>query len=109
MSAENIRRLFRFIDWVMNLPKDLEDAFSEEAQEYEKEKHMPYVSTFERVETRRGFYKGIEAMLDLRFGEQGLQLMPEIRVMSAISTCSNPFFDASKTAASPDERRLWTK
>jgi hypothetical protein len=41
--------LYRFIDWVLALPKDLEIDFQEELTRYEKEKDMPYVTSAERI------------------------------------------------------------
>lgn len=41
---------------------------------------MPFVTTPERVGRRAGIRRGIEVVLRLRFGEDGLKLMPEIRI-----------------------------
>ena len=40
---------------------------------------MPYVTSIERLGRRKGMCQGIEALLRVRFGEEGLKLMPEIR------------------------------
>ena len=68
---------------------------------------MPYITSVERIGMQKGLLKGIEAMLEYRFGEEGLLLLPEIRqildeqVLDAV-------LQASKTAATPAElRRLW--
>jgi hypothetical protein len=47
---------------------------------------------------------GIESLLRVRFGDQGLQLMPEIHEEEK----PRAILKALETAASPDEvRRLW--
>jgi predicted transposase YdaD len=49
--------LFRFIDWVMILPKGLKQAFWTELQAYEKERQMPYITSVEEI----GFARGLQA------------------------------------------------
>jgi hypothetical protein len=109
MNAVDIRRLFRFIDWIMELPKELEIAFWDRVRQYEEEKHMPFMTTPERVGMRKAFRTGIEEALDIRFGEQGLRLMPEIEEVYEVERLE-AILKAIKTVASPDElRRLWAK
>src|SRR5262249_50652062 len=45
----DVIKLFRFLDWVLALPKHLEKAFFQEFLAFEQEKHMPYISTVERM------------------------------------------------------------
>ena len=107
LSRENIQRLFRFIDWVMDLPKELEEALSVELHRYEEEKQMPFVTTPERVGIRKGLREGIQEMLEFRFGEEGLRLMPEIRNIHDEEQLET-VLKAIKTVASPDDLRpLW--
>jgi len=49
LGAEDARQLFRFIDWVMALPPALEALFRDEMDHYEKEKHVPYITSIERL------------------------------------------------------------
>ncbi len=53
-----ILNLFRFIDWIMNLPDDQEKSFWEEIQNIEKEKTMPYVTSVERLGIQKGRMEG---------------------------------------------------
>jgi len=57
---QDILELFRFIDWVLALPEGLEERLWKEVQEFEEEKHMRYVSSFERIAQRKGMEKGME-------------------------------------------------
>jgi len=41
-SKEDVRQLFRLIDWITSLPEDLEEAFRADVFAYEEEKKMPY-------------------------------------------------------------------
>ncbi len=68
--------LFRFIDWVLHLPKELDIRLQEEIVAFEESKKMPYISSIERIGEERGLQKGqaglLIEMLQERFG-----LVPE--------------------------------
>jgi hypothetical protein len=80
-GAEDVRQLFRLIDWLMELPPAIETRFWEELQEYEKERKMPYITPSERIWTKRERLRAIEIGLRLKFGEQGLELLPQIKTL----------------------------
>ena len=114
-QRQDIINLFHFIDWVMRLPEDLEESFLEDIDEYEEDQRMPYINSAERRGIRKGLEQGrqegreegrqeglqkglqkgllvgaIELGLELKFGPEGLELLPEIypirdlEVLSAI-------------------------
>jgi len=43
---------------MMQLPDDMEQAFWEEIQQYEEDKHMPYVTSVEKIGYQRGVLSG---------------------------------------------------
>ncbi len=53
-QEKDIRNLYRFIDWVMILPKALEAEFWQDFKEFEQEKTMTYITTGERIGYERG-------------------------------------------------------
>ncbi len=59
-DREHIIKLFRFIDWVMKLPKTLEEAFWQDLHEYEEARQMPYVTSVERIGIEKGREEGRE-------------------------------------------------
>jgi len=67
-SKEDIMNLYRFIDWVISLPKDLKLRFNEEIIQYEKEKKMPYITTAESIGIEKGIKEGLQ-----KGREEGLQ------------------------------------
>jgi hypothetical protein len=81
-ERQDILNLFRFIDWIITLPKDLEASFRQELEQYEQERQMPYVTSLERMAkqegVREGLLSGIEVTLEIKFGSEGLTLVPEI-------------------------------
>jgi hypothetical protein len=59
-SREDILNLFHLIDWVMSLPKELDETFWQEVQEIEERKRMPYVTSVERIGIEKGIEQGIQ-------------------------------------------------
>ena len=107
-SAKDVRGLFRLIDWLMELPPPLARMFSQELDKIQEERSMPYITSTERIWLGQGICRGIEALLEVRFGEEGLKLMPEIREIYEDQKLE-AILQALKTATSLDEvRRLWS-
>ncbi|MBO3457346.1 DUF4351 domain-containing protein [Aetokthonos hydrillicola Thurmond2011] len=69
LQEKDIRNLYRFIDWVMILPKALEAEFWEEFKEFEQERHMSYMTTGERIGYERGQQELVLRLLHKRVGE----------------------------------------
>jgi hypothetical protein len=59
-QREDVLELFRFIDWVMALPAELERRFRDELTRLEAEIHMPYITSIERMGIEKGIQQGIE-------------------------------------------------
>jgi len=78
-SRREVRELFRLMDWLMVLPPPLVSLFRQEIEKIQEEKRMPYITSIERLGIRKGLCKGIESLLKVRFNDEGLKLMPEIR------------------------------
>jgi hypothetical protein len=106
-SAQDVRELFRVIDWMMELPPALKAAFWQDLAQIQEERRMPFITTPEWYGHCKGLRQGIEAVLRIRFGDQGLRLMPEIQGVYEQEKLE-AILKALETAASPDEvRRLW--
>ncbi|MBI4870817.1 MAG: hypothetical protein HY814_04540 [Candidatus Riflebacteria bacterium] len=73
-SREDVLELLRFIDWVMVLPRELECQFREDMDNLEKEKRMPYVTSWERDGIEKGRAQGIRQGVrqGIREGQQQL-------------------------------------
>lgn len=57
-QRQEVVDLFRFIDWVMELPEELETRFEENLQRLKSETNMEYISRYERRSHERGFVEG---------------------------------------------------
>jgi hypothetical protein len=67
-TRHEITNLFRFIEWVVKIPDDLQTKLEDEIYKYEVRNNMPYLSNMERRAIERGTQKGLEIGL-----QQGLQ------------------------------------
>lgn len=79
-DRQRIVNLFRFIDWIMALPEELDLQFMDDVTHFEEEQKMAYVTSFERIWLQRGLEQGLERgkqkiarenvveVLDERFG-----------------------------------------
>jgi hypothetical protein len=48
-ERQDILNLFKFLDWIMELPQDLKQAFRTELEQYEQERQMPYITSIEQM------------------------------------------------------------
>jgi hypothetical protein len=108
LGPKDVRELFRVIDWLMELPEPFATLFWEDVEVTQKEKRMPFVSTPERVGEQRGLRKGIEALLRVRFGSEGLKLMPEIEKVYGEEKLRAVLAAAETAVRLEDVRSIWT-
>jgi hypothetical protein len=57
-TREQIINLYRFIDWVLRLPEDLDNAVWYQLRAYEEAQQMTYISTAERIGRAEGRAEG---------------------------------------------------
>jgi hypothetical protein len=120
LKSQDIRRLLRFMDWLLELPQELAQACREVVHKLQEEKEMPYVTSFERLAREEGLEEGreegreeglregIRIALAVKFGEQGADLFREIEPIEDIATLQQ-VLNSIPTAETADEwRRLWT-
>jgi hypothetical protein len=82
-EGEDIRRLYRFIDWILDLPDELEFELLDRIQgEIQGKAAMPYLAKYERIAMQRGREEGlreaVRLQLELRFGQAGVELASKV-------------------------------
>ena len=92
-DRDTVLGLYRFIDWVLSLPEELEALVHEEIIKEEEVKAMPYITTAERIGMKKGLEQGIQQglledaremvleALETRFGGVTPDLSERIRRM----------------------------
>lgn len=103
-KREDIISLFKFIDWMMTLPLNLEGEFWQEYRNFEESRRMQYITSVERLGIRQGLLKGIALSLKLKFGFSGQNLLPEIETIQDISILE-AILSAIETANTVEELR----
>ena len=100
-QRQEILELFRFIDWVLALPDGLEDRLWAEIEDFDEEKQMHYLASFERKAQQIGMEKGMEkgiskgqARLLTRLIQQRFGVLP-------------PDLEARLQAAAPEQLETW--
>ena len=94
-KRQDVLNLFHFIDWVMQLPTDLDKSFWQQVHEFEKERQMPYISSVDRMATQEGLEQGRQEgrqegmllsllhLLQYRFGPASEELQARLQQFSA--------------------------
>jgi Domain of unknown function (DUF4351) len=82
LAEQDIRNLYRFIDWVMILPEPLEAEFWQDFQEFEQERTMSYMTTGERIGYKRGQQELVLRLLQKRVGELPDEVKKEVQAIS---------------------------
>jgi hypothetical protein len=96
LTKENVRELFRLLDWILVLPDDLQEQFREDVHHYEQEKRIPYLSSLERMAMEKGHkrgreeglqvaHDGIALALEARFGPAGRKLGGRVRRITDVA------------------------
>jgi hypothetical protein len=67
-SKEQVVRLYRFIDYILTLPKPLAIKFKKELEQFEESLKMPYVTSTEMVAREEQAQEDILEILEIRFG-----------------------------------------
>jgi len=88
-DRQDILELFRFIDWMLLLPKELELQLKHEVIKIEEEQKMAYITSIERFAKEEGETKGeikgeaqtLLVLLKLKFGS--LPEWAELKINSA--------------------------
>ncbi|MCT7960641.1 hypothetical protein NG791_08160 [Laspinema sp. D1] len=89
-SREEVENLFRFIDRMMTLPKQLEQQLRTELIEYREERQMPFISPMEELIQEEAILKtqreNILDLLQVRFGEVPQSLVEAVNGLEDIAT-----------------------
>lgn len=104
-SREEVWNLLRFIDWMIRLPRRLEQALRQELSESEEALKMPYVTSWERFAREEGRQEGeARALLRLIQGKFGPPA-PDLaaRVERAELPELERWLDRILTATTPEE------
>ena len=108
LGQVDLIQLSRLVDGMMTLPPVEAQRFDTDIRAFEREKQMPFITPRERdwlaQGEARGNINGLEAVLDIRFGADGLALMPRVRQITDPAALES-LLRASKIAPDLDALR----
>jgi hypothetical protein len=105
-SREDIRELFRLIDWLMALPQPLDNSFQTEIKRFEEEKTMPYVTSIERLGIENTMRENIISILQVRFTTVPTDLVNATNQIQDINQLKNLLKQAVTIASLADFQQL---
>jgi hypothetical protein len=106
-SADDIRELYRLIDWLMTLPEDLHEEFLTDIHSFEKERTVAFMTDTEWYGMKKGLLIGIALDLKIKFGAAGKRLLPKAEELDADEL--RKFTRFLKKAQTLDEVREYLK
>lgn len=81
-NRRDVLELFRFIDWILTLPSELEQQFRVELAQFEAEVKMEYVTSVERLARQEGSrekaHEFVITVLETRFGDLAESIVTRI-------------------------------
>ncbi len=95
-ARQDVLELFRFIDWLLQLPEELEQQLQHTITSYEEEQKMTYITSVERMSEKKGWQRGLQqgvqqglrqsivAALRVRFGEPSESLAPQLKKLEEV-------------------------
>jgi len=100
MDRETLWVIYKFIDWMIRLPKDLNKAFVTEMKTIEEAKHMSLITSAEEVGLEKGIdsiHRIIATLIKRKFGALGQQLAErarEVNRLEILEELSEKLYDA---------------
>ncbi len=112
MDEVDSREWAKYIDWLLELPAKYNQEIWQEVYAIEKEKQMPFVTSFEKIGYERGRAEGleeglltaIELALPIKFGADGRAVIQEVRKQKDIAVLRS-VCEAIENALSIDDIR----
>lgn len=82
LQQQDIRNLYRFIDWIIILPKVLEEEFWQDYQTIQQEDTMPYITSDKRVEFKLRQREIVFSQFQKRLGNLPESVISDIKALS---------------------------
>ena len=108
-TREQALELFRVLDWMVQLPEELEREFMQELIAFEEQAKMPYITSVERIGRKDGLQEGLEKGLE-KGREEGLQKGEALALLRLITLKFGPPSEAVQRqieAADADTLLRW--
>lgn len=109
LSPNDAQRLFRLIDGLMTLPKELEQEYLHKMYKYQEEKKMPFIAPYEQLALEKEFERGIEKGVEQGIGQgigQGIEIGSVQEAQTTLFEILNEQFGLSSAALTESIRSI---
>ncbi len=117
LTREKILALYKFIDWIITVPENLENEIVEEVKAIE-EPTMPHITTAERIGIKKGLAQALEeslpilhqaigTIIELKFGEAGQGLDTRAQKIRQIPTLQQLTERLKRAATVQDAEKIF--
>lgn len=117
LTKEKILALYKFIDWIITVPEELENEILEEVKAIE-EATMPHITTAERIGMRKGrieayeeslpaIHRAIGTIIEIKFGDSGQGLGERTQKIRQIPTLQQLTERLKRAATVQDAERIF--
>lgn len=106
-DRQRIIDLFSVIDWMMQVPPELQKQLWHRIEQLERKRRMPYMTSIERIGLERGIQKGLQKGL-----EQGMQRGEATVLLRQLAKRFGPLSEALRTRvneATLEELEGWSE
>ena len=110
-GRQEVLDLFRFIDWIMDLPEGHDRLFWKELAKYEEGKKMAFVTSVERIGIEKGLQQGIMKVL-VRQAAKRFQVKPDLVYSMLVGLKTEEIEDLAERfldAVNLDQIRGWAE
>ena len=90
-NREEIVTLFKVIDRMMALPRELQESFDQKLTKFEEERKMPLLSNMEERGQLKNAHQWLIQALEFRFGTISSELVNQINSLSDMDTLNTLF------------------
>ncbi len=107
-TADRVRHIFRVIDWIIDLPVELQKEFRVNLNTIEEEKKMPYVTSVERLAREEGIEQGIEQGIEKGI-EQGIEkgvVIGQIQLLAQLLGANTPSLTELQEKSLPELKTM---
>jgi hypothetical protein len=116
MKRETILAMYKFIDWVMTLPKELDSKIYNDMKTIEDATAMPHITTAERIGMEKGveksmptIHQAIAVAIQAKFGKPGQSLIKRAQQMHDLETLQKLLEKLMRAQSLPEVERYLTK
>ncbi|MGH7451805.1 MAG: hypothetical protein ACRENG_10695, partial [bacterium] len=107
IKRDKIWTIYKFVDWMMILPKEMNNELFAEIKAIEEVKKMPYITTAERIGMEKMGQQAIATILEIKFGEAGQRFSERAYKMDNVEALQKLMAELKHAQSLADAEKLF--